>query len=153
MKTTRKEVIAALKRNLKWLTSIKRRSVTNNNRALNLMIGCLQVCAQCRQKTTKWLDRKPGRRSRLKRVRETYADPRGNKDLRQLVELASSAAEAAIWKDDIRVEALPDLKEKKQRTEAQVQAVAAARAKAAITRAENKQAQEEALEARIKDHG
>ncbi len=153
MKTTRKEAIAALKRNLKWAESIKRRSVTNNNRALNLLIGCLQVCAQCRQPTTKWLDRKPGRRSRLKRIRETYTDPRGNKDLRQLIELASSAAEAATWKDDIRVEALPDLKDRKPVTEARRQTLAAARAKAAATRAKNKQAQEDALEARIKDHG
>ena len=74
--------------------------------AENIMIGCIQVIAQCGQRVDGWLGRKK-RRATLKNIREKYNTPVGSRALVQLAELAIETVEACSWKDSFRTGALP----------------------------------------------
>lgn len=95
-----KALVAKLKWNREWLQSLRegKRAPGDSDRAINLMVGCLQTIAQCdRRSVADWLERKPERGRTLKDIRNRFRSETGNRVLRQLVELAISEVEACTW--------------------------------------------------------
>lgn len=90
-------------------------------RMQNVMVGAILLINQCGRSVQGWLDREPGRRGALKRVQK--GSRRGGKALRDLLGLAISELEAAVWLDEVDVGPLPIGKEPKKLSEAQKRAM------------------------------
>jgi len=84
--------------------------------ARNIAVGCIQTINQCGQSANAWLDRKPGRRSRIKRIADTYDTRDGARELRRLIDYAISVVGATSWVNDFWLGALPVKREPKQTT-------------------------------------
>ena len=105
-----KALVAKLKWNREWLQTLRdgKRAPGDSDRAINLMVGCLQTIAQCgRPSLGDWLDRKRERRRTLKDTRNRFRSDTGTRVLRQLVDLAVSEVEACSWRKGYWVGALP----------------------------------------------
>ena len=104
----------------KWAAAKTR----DHDQAVNIMVGCFGVLHQAGQRDiTAWIDRKPARRRVLKNIRESYLSKRGNKVLRDLVALATSAVEACTWINNWLPGALPTPVAQRTPTNAQLAAL------------------------------
>ena len=117
--------------------------------AQNILVGCVQLANQCRQPVHAWVDRRKGRRSALKRVRETHNTESGNRALRQLIDLTISAVQSCTWRDEFLTGALPiKFKPPRRKPMSEAQKQARREQLAAVRRR-----QEEAREARFAHEG
>ena len=67
----------------------------------------------CGQDANGWLDRKDGRRKRLKRIQKTYLTREGKRDLLAPIDYATAAVKANMGTSEFWVGALPIAQEPK----------------------------------------
>ena len=148
-----KALVAKLKWNREWLQALRdgKRAPGDSDRAINLLVGCLQTMAQCgRPSLGDWLDRKRERRRTLKDIRNRFRSDAGNRVLRQLVELTVSQVEACSWRKGYWVGALPTGGEPRRASAKQREANRANSAKAKAARERDKKRWEKARNERFR---
>ena len=108
----RKGLAAKLRAHRKWVERGPQHRATpeNSRKAQNILVGCVQTfnrCRYCGRSLRDWPDWKPGRRQLLQQIGHEYRTKAGMKALLELLDLAISEVEPAIWLDKVPVMALP----------------------------------------------
>lgn len=119
----KKMILQNLQHHDKWLRDQTQATIDGGYRAVNVMVGCVQIINYCGQSIRQWVDRDNGRQKMLGRILETYATRRGRMALSKLVALTIAAVQANTWVDDFGVGALPVNREPVCRSDAHVRAM------------------------------